>query len=110
MRSAGVGNGTFGTHNFAANSHSSRQFFLKGVSVPITIFLDDDTFHRLKHLVPRRSHSRAVLENAEPAGSSNVTITCSETEARNLLLYSDPCPKAVASIQEALRSSGVSRS
>jgi hypothetical protein len=35
--------------------------------------------------------------------AADVQITCTEIEAQNLLIYADPCPKAGASIRDALR-------
>jgi hypothetical protein len=72
----------------------------------IKILLDHNSFYTLKKSVPPRSHCRTVLDAAGPAGFSSVLLTCTEAEARNLLLYIDHSPKAVALIEEALRAAG----
>lgn len=69
----------------------------------VKIYLDEDSFYSLKQAVPRSSHTRTVLESVERASFFHVVITCAEAEARNLLLYADHCPRAVESIEKALR-------
>ena len=70
----------------------------------LKILLDDDSFCILKRSVPRRSQFIGVLEAAVQAGGSRVAISCSESEARALLLYAEHSPKVVTSIQQALGS------
>jgi hypothetical protein len=77
--------------------------------VTIKIFLDRNSFHTLKQSVPPRSNSRLVLDSAVPVGFANVLLTCTETEARNLLRYADHLPKVLASIQQALQTVGRTR-
>ena len=70
----------------------------------LTIFLHDKALQSLKRAVPRHSHSRSVLNEADrwnvhhPYLGNNV-IRCDELRARNLLLYARNCPEAVAAIQ-----------
>jgi hypothetical protein len=75
----------------------------------LKIFLDDKGFHCLKRCIPRASHSKIVVEEAMHLTffGSNSVITCSEAEARNLLIYASHCPTAVASIHKAFRSAGL---
>ena len=76
----------------------------------LKIFLDDKSFHCLKHAIPAGSRSKFILQ--DPARlcllGSNRVISCDEAEARNLLLYATPCPGVVASIHQALHSTGLS--
>ena len=73
-------------------------------AMPLKIVFDDDSFYTLKRSVPPHSQSAEVLKAAVHFGVSRVAITCSEPEARALLLYAEHSPKLVASIQAALRS------
>jgi len=75
----------------------------------LKIFLDDKSFHCLKHCIPPGSRSKLLLEKAVPLNffGSNTVISCDEAEARNLLLYAGHCPGVIASIQKALRSAGL---
>jgi hypothetical protein len=75
----------------------------EGAFMSLKIYLDEDSYHSLKRAVPRSSRSRTVLESVERASFFNIVITCGEAEARNLLLYADHCPRAVESIEKALR-------
>jgi len=76
----------------------------------LKIFLDDKSFHCLKHAVPAGSHSRLLLHDPAHLSivGSNTVISCDEAEARNLLLYAGHCPGVIASIHEAFRSAGLS--
>jgi hypothetical protein len=69
----------------------------------LKICLDDNTFHFLKRSVPELSQARAVLNSAEQVKFFDVVLTCTESQARNLLLYADGCPKAIAIISAILR-------
>ena len=75
----------------------------------LKIFLDDKSFHRLKHAIPAGSRSKFVLQDPARLSllGSNTVIRCDEAEARNLLLYSGHCPGVVASIHQALHSAGL---
>jgi hypothetical protein len=75
----------------------------------LKIFLDDKSFHCLKHSIPLGSHSKLVMEQAVHLKlfGGNAVLSCDETEARNLLLYAGHCPGVVASVQKALRSAGL---
>ena len=77
--------------------------------MPIKIFLDDNSFHALKRAIPERSNTRSVLDAAAQQNFFDVIITCTESEARSLLLYADHCPKVVQSIEAALRLAGDAR-
>ena len=72
----------------------------------VKIFLDDKSFHCIKHAIPAGSRSKFVLHDPARLSllGSNTLISCDEAEARNLLLYAGHCPGVVASIQHALRS------
>jgi hypothetical protein len=74
----------------------------------VKIVLDDDTFHLLKRSIPQDSHARKILDAAEYVKFFEVILSCSEGEARYLLLYFENCPKAVAAIQQALRAADLS--
>jgi hypothetical protein len=80
-----------------------------GASLHLKIFLDDKSFHCLKHSIPLGSHSKLVIEHAVHLNlfGSNTVLSCDESEARNLLLYAGHCPGVVASVQKALRSAGL---
>src|SRR5262249_26209118 len=82
------------------------------IDSPMTlkIFLDDKSFHCLKHSIPAGSRSRLLLHDPAHLSivGSNTVITCDEAEARNLLLYASHCPGVIASIHKALRSAGLS--
>ena len=75
----------------------------------LKIFLDDKSFHCLKHAIP--AGSRCKLSLHDPARlslmGSNTVISCNEAEARNLLPYASHCPGVIASIHQALRSAGL---
>ena len=79
----------------------------------ITIFLNDDAFNWLKYSVPRRTHSRSVLDNAtrytdlQPSLGTNI-IRCNEIEARNLRLYVKDGSEVVAEIDKAFKAAGIS--
>jgi hypothetical protein len=75
----------------------------------LKIFLDERSFHCLKHSIPPGSHSRLVLAQTVhlEAFGSNAVVSCDDSEARNLLLYAGHCPGVVASIHDALRSAGL---
>jgi hypothetical protein len=77
--------------------------------MPVKIFLDDNSFHALKRAIPECSNARSVLATAAQQNFFDVMITCTESEARNLLLYADHCPTVVQSIEAALRLSGDAR-
>jgi hypothetical protein len=76
----------------------------------VKIFLDDKSFHCLKHAIPDGSRSKFVLHDPARLSllGSNTLISCDEAEARNLLLYAGHCPGVVASIHQALHSAGLS--
>ena len=75
----------------------------------LKIFLDDKSFHCLKHAIPPGSPSKIVLQ--DPARLSffgnNTVLSCDKGEARNLLLYAGHCPGVIASIHRALRLAGL---
>jgi hypothetical protein len=75
----------------------------------LKIFLDDKSFHCLKHAIPTGSRSKFVLQDPARLSllGSNTVIGCDEAEARNLLLYAGHCPGVVASIHQALHSAGL---
>ena len=76
----------------------------------LKIYLDDKGYHCLKHSIPHGSRSKFVVEDAVNISlfDSNTVISCSENEARNLLLYAGHCPTVVASIHRAFHSAGLS--
>ena len=80
-----------------------------GAQLKLRIFLDDNSFHCLKKSIPKGSRSHSIIENAIHLkfGTSNLVVSCDETEARNLLLYASDCPGIIASIHKALRSAGL---
>ena len=65
----------------------------------LKIFLDDKSFHCLKHAIPPGSHSKFLLQDPARLSlfGSNTVISCDQAEARNLLLYASHCPGVVAS-------------
>ena len=67
------------------------------------IVLDNDSFLTLKRSVPPHSQAVKVLQTAVHFGVYRVALTCTEAQARALLLYAEHSPKVVASIQAALR-------
>jgi hypothetical protein len=75
-------------------------------TISLKIFLDDKSFHCLKHCIPPGSRSKLPLEKAVPLNffGSNTVISCEEADARNLLIYAGHCPGVIASIHKALRS------
>jgi hypothetical protein len=76
----------------------------------LKIFLDDKGFDCLKSSIPAGSPSKFIVGQAEYLNffGSNTVISCDETEARNLLLYTGHCPTVIASINKALLSAGIS--
>ena len=76
----------------------------------LKVFLDDKSFHCLKHAIPARSRSKLLLQDPAHLSivGSNTVISCDEAEAQNLLLYASHCPGVIASVHEALRSAGLS--
>jgi hypothetical protein len=74
----------------------------------LKISLDDGSFHSLKECIPPASRSTLLLQEAVRLEffGSNAVITCTEAEARTLLLYAEHCPDVIASINEALRCAG----
>ena len=72
----------------------------------LKIFLDEKCFHCLKQRIPPGSRCKFVLEDSVRVNlfGSHAVISCSEAEARILLLYADGCPTVAASIHGALRS------
>lgn len=75
----------------------------------LKIFLDDKSFHSLKQSIPAGSRSKVLLEEAIRLRffGSNAVITCTEAEARSLLLYAEHCPGVIASVHQAFRSAGL---
>ena len=73
----------------------------------LKIFLDDKSFHCLKHSIPAGSRSKTVIANALH-WNSNVVLTCNEAEARNLLLYAGHCPGVIAAIHKVFRDADLS--
>jgi len=80
----------------------------------ITIFLNDNAFNWLKYSVPRRTHSRSVLDNAtrytdflQPSLGTHI-IRCNEIEARNLRLYVKDGSEVFAEIDKAFKAAGIS--
>jgi hypothetical protein len=75
----------------------------------LKIFLDDKSFHCLKHAIPQGSRSKSLLHDPSRLNhiGSNTVITCDEAEARNLLLYASHCPGVIASVHAAFRASGL---
>ena len=68
----------------------------------LKIFLDDKGFDCLKRSIPAGSPSKFIVGQAEYLNffGSNTVISCDETEARNLLLYTGHCPTVIASINQ----------
>src|SRR5258707_5168139 len=73
----------------------------------LKIFLDDKSFHCLKHAIPSGSRSKSIIDKAVHLDlfGGNAVLSCEEAEARNLLTY---CPCVVASIHKAFRAAGLS--
>ena len=75
----------------------------------LKLFLDDKSFHYLKHAIP--AGSRCKLRLHDPARlslvGSNTVIGCNEAEGRNLLPYASHSPGVIASIHQAFRSAGL---
>jgi hypothetical protein len=74
----------------------------------LKIFLDDKSFHSLKHAIPSGSRSKLIIQKAVHLNlfGGNAVLSCDESEARNLLLYAGHCPSVVASIHNAFRAAG----
>jgi len=55
----------------------------------LKIFVDDRSFHCLKHAIPPGSRSKFILQDPARLSllGSNTVLSCDEPEARNLLLY-----------------------
>jgi len=81
----------------------------------VTIFISERDFKLLNRAIPVGSPSKQILAvaphitgAADSAG--NYAITCTEAEARNLLLYArQKCPGAAAAIVAELRLAGFAR-
>ena len=75
----------------------------------LKIFVDDRSFHSLKHAIPPGSRSKFILHDPARLSllGSNTVLSCDEAEARNLLLYATHCPGVVASIHQALHAAGL---
>ena len=75
----------------------------------LKIFLDDKSFYSLKQSIPPGSRSKVLLQEAVRLEffGSNAVITCTEAEARSLLLYAEHCPGVIASVQQSFRSAGL---
>jgi hypothetical protein len=102
------GKRTFGYKLFEFSFLASTISHNRGAQLKLKIFLDDKSFHCLKKSIPKASRSHSIIENHLKFGTSNVVVSCDETEARNLLLYAGHCPGVIASIHEALRFAGLS--
>jgi len=76
----------------------------------LKVFLDDKSFHCLKHAIPAGSRSKLLLHDPARLSivGSNTVISCDKAEARNVLLYASHCPGVIASVHEALLSAGLS--
>ena len=103
------GKRTFGYKLFEFSFLASTISHNRGAQLKLKIFLDDKSFHCLKKSIPKGSRSHSIIENAIHLkfGTSNLVVSCDETEARNLLLYAGHCPGIIASIHNALRSAGL---
>jgi hypothetical protein len=75
----------------------------------LKIFLDDKSFHCLKHAIPSGSRSRLIIRKAVHLDlfGGNAVLSCDEAEARNLLIYAGHCPGVIASIHNAFRAAGL---
>ena len=75
----------------------------------LKIFLDDKSFYSLKQSIPPGSRSKVLLQEAVRLEffGSNAVITCTEAEARSLLLYAEHCPGVIASVHQSFRSAGL---
>ncbi len=75
----------------------------------LKIFLDDKSFHRLKHAIPHGSHSKFIIRKAVHFDlfGGNAVLSCDETEAQNLLIYARHCPSVTTSIHNAFQSAGL---
>jgi len=79
----------------------------------LRIFLDDKSFHCLKHAIhaiPSGSCSKSIIDIAVHLDlfGGNAVLSCEEAEARNLLIYAAHCPGVVASIHKAFRAASLS--
>lgn len=76
----------------------------------LKIVLDDKSLHCLKRCIPPGSRAKLVFDEAASMKffGSNTVVSCDDAEARTLLIYASHCPGAVASIQKALLSVGLS--
>jgi len=75
----------------------------------LKIFLDDKSFHCLKHAIPSGSRSKLIIRKAVHLDlfGGNAVLSCDEAEARNLLIYAGHCPGVIASIHNAFRAAGL---
>jgi hypothetical protein len=81
----------------------------------LKIFIDKKNFECLRGSLPAGSHSKSVLDQAVHFANvgglflgSNFVVTCTDAEARNLLMYAiDKCPGTASIIAEALREEGL---
>ncbi len=75
----------------------------------LKIFLDDKSFHCLKHAIPPGSRSKLIIQKAVHLDlfGGNAVLSCDETEARNLLIYAGHCPGVIASVHKAFCDAGL---
>jgi len=92
--------GEHGLHNFRRGSIAL---------MTLKIFLDDKSFHCLKHAIPSSSRSKLIIRKAVHLDlfGGNAVLSCDEVEARNLLIYAGHCPSVIASIHNAFRAAGL---
>ena len=76
----------------------------------LKIFLDDKSFHSLKHAIPSGSRSKLIIQKAVHLNlfGGNAVLSCDESEARNLLLYAGHCPGVIAAIHRVFRDADLS--